>query len=101
MWDILDLTSSTLSDPLNTSDLVPQSDGATARETQVQHHGQRHGTQTSTFAAQNSPMVAGPSQPMEDSTAPWSFDNRVGNMPLAVVPDIPDWMIFGDFTEHL
>lgn len=103
MWDILDLTSSNnFSDTLNTSDLVPRL-GDAAKETQVsnQQHGQKHGSEIPIFPAQEASMLGAAPQPVDEESSQWPFGNRVGNMPLAVVPDIPDWMIFGDFTEHL
>jgi hypothetical protein len=39
----------------------------------------------------------------DESISDWQFPDRGGsNVPGSLVPDIPDWMIFGDFmSEHL
>lgn len=109
MWDILDLTSSSnFSDSLNHSDLVPRLDD-TAKGTRVsgedsrvdRQHGEKHGSEIPIFPAQETSILGGTSQAVDEESSQWPFGNRVGNMPLAAVPDIPDWMIFGDFTEHL
>lgn len=113
MWNILDFTSSSsFPDGLDVTDLTLQPQESTAKETRslgesftldTHEQSQAHGPEDSIFHDQGSSLLnGGVSQPVDGNPpSQWPFGNRVSNNPLAVVPDIPDWMIFGDFTEHL
>lgn len=98
MWDIMDLTS--LSSSMSTAemvDLVPQGG---ADELPLESHppvSLNIDAQEGSSIAPTSPEVAS-----SDPTS-WPFGNRADNHPFGTgVPDIPDWVIFGDFmSEHL
>lgn len=98
MWDIMDFTS--LSSSISTAektDIVPQR-GADelAFESHPPMSPNMDTREGSRFAAE-SPEVA------SNDPTPWPFDNRADQQPFGTgVPDIPDWVIFGDFmSEHL
>lgn len=98
MWDIMDVTSLSTSAPTTEmTDLVPPS-GAD-RLALDSHH-----PASPSISAQDGADITGdcPEMASSDPTS-WPFANRAGHQPFGTgVPDIPDWMIFGDFmTEHL
>lgn len=112
MWDIMDLTSSSFSDLSGFDDLVPRPEEPARKEIRSsgepsgadpQGQGNAHALAVSTFSGQETSIFAGGAAQQVDADTPsqWPFSSRVGQTPLVGVPDIPDWMIFGDFTEHL
>lgn len=111
MWDILDLTSSSsfpsaadmTGSATQHGKITPNEKKSPEQELDVDIHGEGHGQEpgTSNFLVQGEPLLGGASHPVDEPVSDWPFSQRVGNNPLTAVPDIPDWMIFGDFTEHL
>lgn len=111
MWDIMDLTSASFSDLSGFDDLVPSQKESTTKAirsagepsgTDANAQGHTNASGTASFPSQETSIFAGaPQQGEEDPSSQWPFSQRVGQTPLVGVPDIPDWMIFGDFTEHL
>lgn len=112
MWDILDLTSSSLPELSGFDDLQPQQEESATKEmrssgdpsgTDAQRKSDTHASEMVGFSDQEASILAGgaPQQIEEDPASQWPFTPQVGRTPLVGVPDIPDWMIFGDFTEHL
>jgi hypothetical protein len=110
MWDILDLTSSSSFPGVidcaglatRHEELTPDEHKSPDQELDLEMHreGHNHGPDTSNFPTQGG-SLRGASNPVDESASEWPFSNHVDNNPLAAVPDIPDWMIFGHFTEHL
>lgn len=111
MWDILDLTSSSgFHRPSNDAAMatyckgpVPGGPESTEEELdgEMNQESNDQGPETPNFLAQDTVLTGGTSQQADEPSSDWPFSQRVGNNTLAAVPDIPDWMIFGDFTEHL
>lgn len=98
MWDILDITSS---DHLKSTRALEKSSSRS--------HGQKRSSATfndTTVGGANAQdtifMEDEPSQ-LADEPSEWSFEPQADdNTFVPGVPDIPDWMIFGDFmTQHL
>jgi hypothetical protein len=110
MWDILDLTSSSgFHQPFNDAAMatygkksVPGEPESTEEEFDVDMNQESNdqGPETPNLA-QDPISAGGTSHQAVEPLSDWLFSQRVGNNTLAAVPDIPDWMIFGDFTEHL
>lgn len=112
MWDILDLTSSSFPDMSGFDDLLPRQEESATKEMHssgdpagkdAQGKSNAHAPEMGSFPGQEISIFAeGAPQPIEeDPASQWPFTHQVGRTPLVGVPDIPDWMIFGDFTEHL
>ncbi|KAJ5129051.1 uncharacterized protein N7443_006168 [Penicillium atrosanguineum] len=111
MWDILDLTSSSFTQPASTARLAPGNEEPITNEPdspgqdsddEIPTKVQGQGSDTPNFLVQSHHTLIGEaSHPVEEPSSDWPFSQRVSNNTLAAVPDIPDWMIFGDFTEHL
>jgi hypothetical protein len=106
MWDILDLTSSS---SFHCAGLATRHEEVTPDEhkspdqeldLEMYREGHDHGPDTSNFPTQGG-SLRGASNPVDESASEWPFSNRVDNNTLVAAPDIPDWMIFGHFTEHL
>lgn len=113
MWDILDFASS--SSPLEATEspsptparkkrkTAEQSTGRSTRQRTLRQQGDLEDTlpgarpANSTIEELVEPMVN------DESISDWQFADRGGsNVAGSLVPDIPDWMIFGDFmSEHL
>lgn len=97
MWDILDLTSSSSFPEMpDIADSVSQNEEETVPD--------RHNSPgTPTLPQGRSIIGDGAPQSVDgEPTTEWPLSSRMSTNPLAaVVPDIPDWMIFGDFTEYL
>lgn len=111
MWDILDLTSSSsFTKPASTARLATHKEEMTTIEPdspeqesddEIPITGQGQGSDNPNFLAQHHDLMGVAAHPAAEPSSDWPFSQRVGNNVLASVPDIPDWMIFGDFTEHL
>ncbi|KAJ5683559.1 hypothetical protein N7462_006724 [Penicillium macrosclerotiorum] len=120
MWDILDFASS--SSPLEASevpDAVPTRKKRRVSERTASKDSTPPNNEGHTFKHHEvlieSRKANGPPSPHanigqretpllnDESITEWDFSGRdVNNVPGSVVPDIPDWMIFGDFmSEHL
>ncbi|KAJ5897037.1 uncharacterized protein N7473_006436 [Penicillium subrubescens] len=115
MWDILDLASS--SSPLEAteaSSLAPtrkkrkttkQPVGRSRRKSDLCEQADLENTPTPGVPPHEDRAIEGLGVPMlnDESISDWQFPDRAGsNAPGSLVPDIPDWMIFGDFmSEHL
>ena len=111
MWDILDLTSSSsFTKPANTARLATYNEEMTTNEPdspeqesddEIPTTGRGQGPDNPNVLAQHHDLMEEAAQTGEEPSSDWPFSQRVGINALAAVPDIPDWMIFGDFTEHL
>lgn len=116
MWDILDLTSSSsLIESRDIHDLAPQPGGDVTTNyshsfkspitSTLQSRGHDHEPGSSNFASQAESILGEEASSLIEhgSAGEWPFANRASNHAFGSgVPDIPDWMIFGDFmTEHL
>ncbi|KAJ5682132.1 Transcription factor [Penicillium maclennaniae] len=113
MWDILDLTSSSsFNKPANTGRLTTHNaktmtNGPDAPEQGSDDEdpttGQEQVSVTPGFLAQDQELMgqASASRPLKEPSSDWLSSKQGGHNAVAAVPDIPDWMIFGDFTEHL
>lgn len=114
MWDILDLASS--SSPLEATEASAPAPTRKKRKTTKQPAGKSirqsdfrerdlENTPTPSVPSDANPVIDGLGGPMlnDESISDWQFPDRTGsNAPGSLVPDIPDWMIFGDFmSEHL
>jgi hypothetical protein len=115
MWDILDLASS--SSPLEAteaSSLAPtrkkrkttkQPVGRSRRKSDLCEQADLENTPTPGVPPHEDRAIEGLGVHMlnDESISDWQFPDRAGsNAPGSLVPDIPDWMIFGDFmSEHL
>lgn len=113
MWNILDFASS--SSPLEATEAPSPTPARKKRKTAEQPMGRSTRQRTlrgqedlddtlpgarpanSTIEELVEPMVN------DESISDWQFPDQGGsNVPGSLVPDIPDWMIFGDFmSEHL
>lgn len=114
MWDILDLTSSSSFPKMpDIAGLVSKNEEGTVSDrhdspgqpfrVDRQEGVHDRGSGTPTLPQGGSIIGGGAPQSVDgEPTTAWPFSSRMATNPLAaVVPDIPDWMIFGDFTEHL
>jgi hypothetical protein len=115
MWDILDFASS--SSPLEATEAtlpaptrkkrktMKQPIGRSSRQMKFDENGDRDHTTTPGEHTHMDSVIDGLGCPMvnDESISDWQFPDRAGgNAPGSLVPDIPDWMIFGDFmSEHL
>jgi hypothetical protein len=113
MWDILDLASS--SSPLEATEastsaptrkkrkVTKQQTGRLTRQNDIREQGNLENTPG--VPSHDDRVIEGLGGPMlnDESITDWQFPDRAGsNAPGSLVPDIPDWMIFGDFmSEHL
>lgn len=115
MWDILDLASS--SSPLEAIEAsspaptrkkrktTKQPAGRSTRQSDLRDQAELENTSTPDVPSHENGVIEGLGGPMlnDESISDWQFPDRAGsNAPGSLVPDIPDWMIFGDFmSEHL
>ena len=116
MWDILDLTS--LSNAVESrviSDLAshPETNIITSHGDENldspipsvdQENTYNQGTGSPNISSQTDSILCEAASPLMDGIAEeWSFSDRASNNVFASgVPQIPDWMIFGDImSEHL
>lgn len=115
MWDILDFASS--SSPLEATEAISpaptrkkrkatkQPTGRSTRQSNRSDRGDLENTPTPGVPPHEDHVIDRLGGPIvnDESIADWQFPDRGGsNGPGSLVPDIPDWMIFGDFmSEHL
>ncbi|KAJ5247663.1 Transcription factor [Penicillium chermesinum] len=101
MWDILDITSSPVNRKPGVSDITVQGSPEASRTNRTftrasSKHANREPTGNPILDSQTSQTI--------NETSEWSFGNQGHHSHTFAtsVPDIPDWMIFGDFmSEHL
>ncbi|KAJ5184025.1 hypothetical protein N7492_001641 [Penicillium capsulatum] len=97
MWDIMDLTSLSSAAPTaELTDLVPLHG---AGEIALEHHNTMAAV---VDAPEGSGMATDSPDVASSDPTSWPFANREDAPFGTGVPDIPDWVIFGDFmSEHL
>ncbi|KAJ6104804.1 hypothetical protein N7523_011124 [Penicillium sp. IBT 18751x] len=113
MWDILDfISSSSFNKQANTERSAnhheetmingPDALGQ-GSDDEDPATGQGQGSVTPSFLAQDQELIgrASASRPVKEPSSDWLYSQQGGHDAVAAVPAIPDWMIFGDFTEHL
>ena len=111
MWDVLDLTSLGLSQASNIlgmgsfpdNNYMPEDDNDTSKSSS---DGDLDDQETTTLGhvPNETPTLAGDVNTLSNDTPgpDWPFSRTGNNAVASGVPDIPDWMIFGDLmTDHL
>jgi hypothetical protein len=106
MWEILDFGCSSGGDAaMKFGDLaVPRESKIQANEGHpTQRVGQQNKKDQGGGMTPNLPNLHQMSESINEGTLPeWPFQTRGGGDVLAAMPDIPDWMILGDYmAEHL
>ncbi|KAJ5966572.1 hypothetical protein N7481_013286 [Penicillium waksmanii] len=110
MWDILDLTSLGFNKTLEISAMKPRPDNEVSTDENEMSRSSSDEDLEEDVEPLNVPthktsrLGEEMSEPADEMPGPeWPFSNQTGNNSIGSgVPDIPDWMIFGDLmTEHL
>lgn len=101
MWDILDITSSSSS--LESTRVTKLGSSNPTKTNQPRRRTSGLSSEAAEPQAATDTVMDSETSRLADEVSDWPFEYEANSHAFASgIPDIPDWMIFGDFlTQHL